>query len=655
MAGAGSRLDFVEAEEWFFGVHKRAIPSLAADIPSEVTRPALWALSHLAIDDDLLELLPYVLELHGPGSRLSVMRNPSTRAARQAKRENGVFYTPADVAEYMAEGVLSGRDYPLRCLDPSCGTGVFLVALLKTLSSRVAGSSLNRFTIAIQSLFGVDISLLAVESCAFVLLQHCLSDAKQIAPWSAWHALRLNLASTDSLLLRSVAVPHADYSQPRHDRDELKRRLALGEYVEHIRANLPTEQASVTYSLFDAGARLPTIGEVFPEAQDGFDVLLGNPPYATLGQREDGTTLKEQYSSFRGTNGKANLYPAFIEMMWRLTRPGGASSALVVPLSIAYHHGSQFRHCRQAMVANGGSWRFAFFDREPHALFGEDVKTRNAIIFRSELSTDRPRVATAEIETGPLRKWTSRTREKLLSSVSFTPIRHVSIANGIPKLSGGEQALVYSLLASRTDRLMTLCQRFGSCHPYVATLQSESPKVFVASTAYNFLNVFRSITLENQDYPLSDNTLHMLEFPSEECALIAFAILSSRLAYWLWHVEGDGFHVNAWFIQHLPFGRTAFTAGQSLALRDAGSRLWNAVQAHRIVSVNRNKQTVAYRPLACETERNAIDEVLIEVAKLPKRFNLTLQAFVRDTVIVDDTDVRRNRLKSLFHEPKESK
>ena len=508
---AGERVvNFKEAEDWFVGGLRYELPSLAEHIPQEIAAPALRSLAHLSYDADLLELLPYVLEMHGPGSRLSVMRNPSTRAARQAKRESGIFYTPADVAEYMAGTALVGRDNPLRCLDPSCGTGVYLVALLRTLADRM-DSTFDRFSCVTRSLYGFDISTLAVESCAFVLLHHCFRDAKAIAPWSAWHTIRLNLAATDSLRFRPVSASSTVYAQPAEVRDGLRGQLAAGRYMAPVMEKLPTEETGNLFSLFAPEEQLPPVGAVFPEVEAGFDVLVGNPPYARMGGREDGYALKQEYACLRGGLSGADLYPVFIEMMWRLTRPGHASSALVVPLSIAYHQGQQLRACRHALTANGGRWRFAFFDREPHALFGEDVKTRNAILFRSELAGDPPRGTSAELETGPLKRWRSRTRDKLFSSVTFTQLWGVSIDDGIPKLSGGEQALAFSLLSSRADHLRTFCERCRTCRPYEATLKSDQPRVFVASTAYNFLNVFRSLTLESRNYPLSENTVHCLE------------------------------------------------------------------------------------------------------------------------------------------------
>lgn len=646
---AGEDADLAAAERWFYGGHK--LPSLVAHLQEAC--PSLQALSRLSFDEDLLELLPYVLEAHGPGSRLSVMRDPSTRGAREAKRDNGVFYTPADVAEYMVSEALAGQDIGVRCLDPSCGNGVFLAALLRTESARRGNSEpFDRLAFASQCLYGFDISALAVESCAFVLLHHCLPDVvrRGVAPWSAWHALRMNLAATDALRIQAAPGDAPAYTAAARTRDRIRRRLLEGGCVEAVKESLPTTSGPQR-SLFGED-HFPPLGAVFPEAEGGFDVLAGNPPYATVGPRPDSDLLEKEYASARSGVTSADFYPLFVEMMWRLTKPRGSVAALVVPLSIAYHQGGQFVACRRAMTENGGRWRFAFFDREPHALFGEDVKTRNAILFRSELPGDPPRGTPAVFETGPLRKWTSRTRDKLFSSVTFTQLHGVPIADGIPKLCGGEQSHAFAVLSAREDRLHTLCRRLRTCRPHEATLTAEHPRVFVASTAYNFLNVFRSITLDSDKYPLSENTVHCLEFAGDEGAELAFAVLSSRLTYWLWHVEGDGFHVGGWFLRQLPFGRDSFTPDQAAALRACGRQMWEALQAHRIVSVNKGKQTVAYRPLALEGLRDAIDGVLIDAAKLPQRFRQALKAFVIGAVVVDDTDARRRHLKSLF-DPRE--
>ena len=163
---------------------------------------------------------------------------------------------------------------------------------------------------------------------------------------------------------------------------------------------------------------------------------------------------------------------------------------MVVPLSLACSRRAQMTATRRAIMRSGGRWRFAFFDREPHALFGEEVKTRNAIVFRAYTS-GRPTTETS-VETGPLRRWTSRQRATLFDTVDFTPLPGVPIAAGVPKLDGDLCAGAYRRLRRQTVRLRELCATIDSCPPQDAATQASGHHVFVAGTAYNFLNAFRS-------------------------------------------------------------------------------------------------------------------------------------------------------------------
>ncbi len=210
--------------------------------------------------------------------------------------------------------------------------------------------------------------------------------------------------------------------------------------------------------------------DLFPMVTQGFNVLVGNPPYAALGERHDCEELADRFCSLSETKNisRANFYPLFIEMMWRFLSPKNSAAALVTPLSIAFHSGRLYANCRRAMSFAGGRWQFAFFDREPHALFGEEVKTRNAILFRFEDVETPKRGQLAEIETGPLRKWTSRTRRALFESISFTSLGAFSITRGIPKLSGEGQAAIFCLLQRGTMRLTDWGLRASTCRPETA-------------------------------------------------------------------------------------------------------------------------------------------------------------------------------------------
>ena len=105
--------DLAAALKWFDGnnAHLPLILSLSNRVLNTVLRHLLETVSEPAA---LADLLPYILDPHGPGSRLSVMRDPKTKTARATRCVHGVFYTPADVAEHMVQAALSDIPaYPL--------------------------------------------------------------------------------------------------------------------------------------------------------------------------------------------------------------------------------------------------------------------------------------------------------------------------------------------------------------------------------------------------------------------------------------------------------------------------------------------------------------------------------------------------------------
>jgi hypothetical protein len=176
-------------------------------------------------------------------------------------------------------------------------------------------------------------------------------------------------------------------------------------------------------------------------------------------------------------------------------------------------------------------------------------------------------------------------------------------------------------------------------------------RVFVGGTAYNFLNVFR----EHQCRPkrtaiLSTSGVTAIELENEDDAWQVMAILSSRLVFWWWHVHCDGFHVPRWFIEGIPFDKCSFSAAQRALLTTCGRRLWSRLQDHQIGSVNGGRLSIAYRPLRCEEERDDIDHILIEASGIERRFAVGLRRFVRQVVVVDETDGRRSAMKEYFKE-----
>lgn len=587
-----------DAATWF--LPEQEAGRLAGMLRSPAVREAERGLWRSADPRAYFELLPYILDPHGIGSRLSVRRDPGTLAARRRKRADGVFYTSADVAEYMMEGCLDSLADSAKApvvFDPACGTGVFLRAALKGLRRRFKGES--AFSLASGCLFGADIDPWSAPASAFVLLADILAaDGKAHgSPADTWRRLRLNLACMDTLLIDPA-----------------------------------TGGTRGTGMEEGAGGRL-SITELFPQLGEPPVVIVGNPPYADLGSRPDFETLGRTFRTLTtAPRAGSEIYVAFIEQLTRLAAGDRCAASLVLPISVACNGGPQFEAARKLIQETAGRWRFAFFDREPQALFGEDVKTRNTILFWSRDRTDTH----AALASGPLHKWRGDRRAEMFRNIRFTGFEG-DIRKGIPRIDGQSQAAALQALNARWYHLGQAVHSVGrSC--LAETWGADDRTVFVGATAYNFLNVFlRPPTpMDLADGPaLSENPLHAVRCASAEDALAVYGILASHLAYWWWRIHGDGFHVTRRFVVEFPFGLDALSGACADGLRESGAALWSVVKDDPVLSLNRGRTSLAYPPNGHDGIRRRMDEALVSIAGLERRFVDELQQFTARTVAAE--------------------
>ena len=137
----------------------------------------------------------------------------------------------------------------------------------------------------------------------------------------------------------------------------------------------------------------------------------------------------------------------------------------------------------------------------------------------------------------------------------------------------------------------------------------------------------------------------VLGFANEDEAARGFALLCSRVSYWLWRVNEDGFHVTRSFLTELPFNDRLFSSeAERSVLTRLGFRLWDGMQDRQVVSINGDRQTVAYRPDAGELVRDEIDALLLGALDISPSFLGYLREFTRTAVKVGEEEDKHPRL-----------
>ena len=555
---------------------------------------------------ELRALLPYLLDPMAAATRREVLSAQSTTHDRSARKAAGVYYTPGDVAHLMVERVISARTSSGSdlWLDPAHGSGVFLRAAFSALGSR---------SDAADRIYGVDLDPIAAEIASFVLTAEDLAVTPDGAhPWERWHRFRRNLATGDALLIDASTSPD--------------------------QATLLFDSASGPLEGHPLGRFEPwRLQAVFPEtAEYGFARVVANPPYAPL-QRTAASFHVPELHSVTGRSAASDVSPVFVELCASLLSDDGAL-AIVLPLSVVTSTRSPFPELRQHLASQPGWLDLLSFDRVPDALFGDDIKTRNAIV---HLDKSAP----ADLTASPLYRWTSRTRATALPGVPVVSVAGIpDVPEVIPKI-GTEWERELLLACSRNQRYLEHWQSSRRLLPLAAVTRSvggeQSDVVALAPTAYNFLGVLRDPFRAVTDGHNSQNGCSILQFGSERQASAAYALLSGRLAFWLWHVVGDGFHVTSVLHRRLPVPWGDSDREERLA--DLGDRLWKVALQSPVISNNRGRTTVAY-PTWPHAE--LIDQIDAEVGEfVGVSFAARLSAWHEQLVVVDLDSDRRNLIR----------
>lgn len=587
LAPSASLLD---GESWFCG---SAVTASA--LPLDCSRHAQGILERLARSDGAIAMLPYALDPNPHEYRRDVIYKGSGGRSRASRKASGSFFTPMDVVDHIVELGLADVDPtggPVRILDPAAGTGVFLRSAFASLLDR--GFDVED---AIRSLFGFDIDERCTDMAAFVLLVDYGRAGGQLSPCAhdTWRSIRSALLAADALTTMS------------------------GRPVEATLFHEPQNQVD----WLDAP----------------FDVIIGNPPYARVGRRSDLSDLRGRYRTLENASDASDVYPAFVELLCGGLTATGIGS-MVVPMSVGYSTTQQLRQLRLAAQEAGGAWSFEFFDRTPDALFGDDVKQRTAIVTRRAKET-------YSVATSPVMRWTSRNRSTLFARTPSITLGPHEITRGVPKLGSVNQAEAFEELrgcgAKLEDALVTAARvvpPVGAC---------DEATVFVAGTAYNWLNVYKTgdAITRGVDKPTA-SPLTALTAASEVDADAIFALLSSRVAYWLWRVETDVFHVPAGWIRGIPLTPAAMSSCDVVSLAELGRQLWTQIEEHPVRSLNGGTTTVSYCPHAAPALLDEIDAQIIAQYGLPKSLGAELVAFVRDlTTAGRDTDTEHGLRRAL--------
>lgn len=550
-----------EAELWYCEENGAVLSDLLSEEEQDVV------LSHLRELDygcEFLDILPYATEVFETADELFHPRGEKKRSKRNA----GIYYTPSDVADYMVGFLYSKHrencllDPAPTWLDPACGTGVFLLSVLHFEAERDRLSPGKDALDYVRSCcYGLDISPLALQSATYVLVYTALQE-KLSSTFSLKDSLYLigpNLALCDSTKLRGVA----------------------------------------------------DINRMFPHLPLGPNIVVSNPPYVTT----------KGVGATQNARSTGNLFLEFGTLLEKLTHQKGVGG-MVVPLSVTYNSQRSFVDFRDIVWDHGGQWWFANFDRTPDSLFGDDVKTRNTIVFYAKTPESK-----GQVYSTYLTRWSIKERSELFHRLEYVAVKPPSLNNIIPKVG---DAVGISILERFNSNGSTFRLK-EDMKPTRKPAVNPSRLLRNVKTAYNWIPV--ELIPETTTTDLNSSRYQYWVTQTYENTILIFALLNSRFIYWYWRVLGDGFHLNNSFLESIPFSTKMFSDRHKRQLIQFGQNLWKEMTQRPVISKNAGISTVSYCPHYSDDILDQIDALLVEAASLPSNSEQYVRLFTERTIV----------------------
>jgi len=131
---------------------------------------------------------------------------------------------------------------------------------------------------------------------------------------------------------------------------------------------------------------------------------------------------------------------------------------------------------------------------------------------------------------------------------------------------------------------------------------------------------------------------------------IIYSCLVSSIAFWLWTVESDGFHLTNTFVLGLPFLPEGFPTREAHVLSQLGQAHDVAIKSNPTIKVNAGLKILNFNRQSAAHISYQIDEVIARAFELPHAFLELVRERVQNLVYVGREQTRSTATNSLERE-----
>ena len=260
-------------------------------------------------------------------------------------------------------------------------------------------------------------------------------------------------------------------------------------------------------------------------SKEGFDIVIGNPPYGAKYDNETKRYYKNTYvtaNSIRGLQkGSLDTYTLFIEQGYNLLRRDG-SFAYIVPISLTSSDSLTGVH--RILMGNCDTIHISSYAVRPKPVFENAVVNTSILLF---LKTGTP--CQHLYSTKMHRRGNKFDLQKLIDNLEFVDVKGQTLYGRIPKIGSEIEKNILNKLFKQ-KKLGTLVKTSGS--PII----------------YRFAGgrYFKVVT----NYSNGSSAERTIFFANKKIADAVGCILSSNLSFWFYQIFSDNLNWKTYEIEN---------------------------------------------------------------------------------------------------------
>ena len=294
-------------------------------------------------------------------------------------------------------------------------------------------------------------------------------------------------------------------------------------------------------------------------SRDGFDVIIGNPPYVEYSKVKKSYTI----TGYR-TESCGNLYAYMIERSYN-TMYNGSRMGMIVQLPIVCT--DRMKPLQKECLEQSINLWFADFDDRPARLF-DGLQHIRATIFTSQKNYKND----CCVYSTTYNRWYSEERPLVFETLSFCEISDCLRDGAIPKIGHSTAKSIMDRITNHT----ILSGMYSDNKQYTPVFFHNAPQYWIR--AMTFVPYFWN---ERDGEKVSNQIKEISLGDTGESSVIA-SMLSCSLFYWWFIILSDCRHLNLREVDEFPVGLERMSNSVSRKLEKLSEELMNDLKKHAV-------------------------------------------------------------------------